>query len=250
MNAVIEAKDLSKVFKGPKGQSVTALDRVNFTCRAGEVYGLLGPNGAGKTTTLRILSTALKPTSGSATVDGVDVVQNPGEVRRRIGFLSGTTGIYGRLTAREMVQYFGRLYGMEENAINARTDEIFSMLDMHEFAKRRGDKLSTGMKQKVNIARTIVHHPNVVVFDEPTSGLDVITSRAIIELIDQCRREGKGVLFSTHIMAEAEKLCDRIGILHKGKIYAEGTKDEILAKAGKGDLEEAFLALIGEEVAS
>ena len=237
---MIEARDLGKTYG-----SVTALAGVTFSCKAGEVYGLLGPNGAGKTTTLRILSTAIRPTSGVATVDGVDVVANPDEVRRRIGFLSGTTGLYGRLTAREMIRYFGRLYGMSDDAIDRRCEQLFETLGMREFADRRCDKLSTGMKQKVGIARTIVHDPRVAIFDEPTAGLDVVTSRSIVDLIARCRTEGKCVILSTHNMAEARKLCDRIGIIHQGRLHAEGTAEELLRQAGTDDLEDAFLKITG-----
>jgi len=237
---MIEARGLGKRYG-----AVEALAGVTFSCKSGEVYGLLGPNGAGKTTTLRILSTAIRPTSGSATVDGVDVVSNPDEVRRRIGFLSGTTGLYGRLTAREMIRYFGRLYGMTDEAIDRRCGELFETLGMREFADRRCDKLSTGMKQKVGIARTIVHDPRVAIFDEPTAGLDVVTSRSIVDLIARCRAEGKCVILSTHNMAEARKLCDRIGIIHQGRLHAEGTAEELLRQAGVADLEEAFLKITG-----
>jgi sodium transport system ATP-binding protein len=240
---MIEVFELGKVYAG----GVVALDRVSFQVRPGEVYGLLGPNGAGKTTALRILSTAIRPTSGTAAIDGVDVTRDPDGARRRLGFLSGTTGLYGRLTARETLRYFGRLYGMSEEAIDARSAELFRLLGMEEFADRRCDKLSTGMKQKVNIARTILHNPPVVVFDEPTTGLDVITSRAIVELIRGCRERGKSVILSTHNMDEARRLCDRIGVIHRGRLYADGTAEEIQARTGAPDLEEAFLRLVGSE---
>lgn len=244
MAHAIEVEALRKDYASKAGTPVRALDGVSFAVPRGCIYGLLGPNGAGKTTCLRILSTAIKPTAGTAAVDGIDVVRDPDSARRRLGFLSGTTGLYARLTPRETLSYFGRLYGMSRATIETRSTELFDLLGMHEFADRRCDRLSTGMKQKVNIARTILHDPPVVVFDEPTSGLDVITSRAIVELIRGCRGQGKSVILSTHNMGEARRLCDRIGVIHGGRLYAEGTPEEILRRTGAPDLEEAFLKLV------
>jgi sodium transport system ATP-binding protein len=241
---MIEARSLRKVFRDKKRGDVVAVDDLSFRCQAGEVFGLLGPNGAGKTTTLRILSTALKPSAGTIEVDGVDVARNPAEVRRRIGFLSGNTGLYSRLTPREIIAYFGRLYGMSEDRLRRRTDELVERLGMADFADRRADTLSTGQKQKASIARTVVHEPPIVVFDEPTSGLDVMTSREIIRLIRQCRDDGRCVVFSTHHMAEAEKLCDRLAVIHKGRLFATGTPAEVMAETGTEDLEAAFLKLV------
>jgi sodium transport system ATP-binding protein len=243
---MIEAKSLVKIFKDKKRGEIRAVDDVSFTCKQGEVFGLLGPNGAGKTTTLRLLSTALRPTSGTALISGTDIVEEPQEVRRQIGFLSGNTGLYGRLTAREMVAYFGRLYGMKKAQIVARTTLLFDMLEMNDFADSRNDKLSTGMKQKVSIARSVLHDPPVMVFDEPTSGLDVMSSRTIVEFIRRCRNDGKCVIFSTHIMSEATRLCDRIAIIHNGKIYFEGTVPDILTRTGMDNLEDAFIKTVGE----
>jgi sodium transport system ATP-binding protein len=243
---MIEAVNLTKSFKDRKRGQVRAVDGVSFTCRPSEVYGLLGPNGAGKTTTLRLLSTALKPDSGSALVYGADVAKDPQRVRSQIGFLSGNTGLYARLSPKEMVTYFGRLYGMKPALIKERMDKIFTMLDMHSFADGRCEKLSTGMKQKVSIARSVIHDPPAMVFDEPTTGLDVISSRTIVEFIKQCRNDGKTVIFSTHIMSEAMRLCDKIGIIHKGKMFTEGTVDEILTQTGADDLESAFIKIVGE----
>lgn len=243
---VIHTLGLTKIFPGGKNGEVRAVDNVSFTCEAGQVYGLLGPNGAGKTTTLRILSTALRPTSGTAVVNGIDVAQEPQKVRMQIGFLSGTTGLYGRLTPREMVTYFGRLYGIPKHQIDRRIGEIFAMLDMNAFADTRNDNLSTGMKQKASIARSVVHDPPVMVFDEPTNGLDVMSSRTIVEFIRHCADQGKTVVFSTHIMSEAMRLCDKIGIIHQGRLYAEGTPGELLRKTGAPTLEDAFLAIVEE----
>lgn len=241
---MIEATNLTKLFKDKKRGEIRAVDDISFTCRPGEIYGLLGPNGAGKTTTLRMLSTAIKPTSGSAVIYGVDVAKEPQRVRSRVGFLSGNTGLYRRLSPREMVTYFGKLYGMTSDAIKERADKIFAMLDMHDFADSRNDKLSSGMKQKVSIARSVIHDPPAMVFDEPTTGLDVISSRTIVNFIRQCRNEGKTVIFSTHIMSEAMRLCDKIGIIHQGKLYTEGTVQEILDQTATTDLESAFIKIV------
>jgi len=244
---MIEALNLTKLFKGKKRGEIRAVDNVSFTCRPGEVYGLLGPNGAGKTTTLRMLSTALKPTGGTALINGTDVVKEPQKVRAQVGFLSGNTGLYGRLSPREMVTYFGRLYGMTPEAINKRIEKLFTMLAMQSFADGRNEKLSTGMKQKVSIARTVVHDPPTMVFDEPTTGLDVISSRTIVDFIRQCRDEGKTVIFSTHIMSEAMRLCDKIGIIHKGRMFYEGTVQQALDQTSTTNLESAFIKIVGEE---
>ncbi len=243
---MIEAKNLVKIFKDKKRGEIRAVDDVSFACEPGEIFGLLGPNGAGKTTTLRMLSTALIPTSGTAIIDGIDVVESPKAVRSHIGFLSGSTGLYGRLSGREMVEYFGRLYGMKHSEIRKRIDILFDMLDMHEFANGRNDKLSTGQKQKVSIARSVVHDPPVMVFDEPTTGLDVMSSRTIVDFIRRCREDGKCVIFSTHIMSEARRLCNRLAVIHKGTKYFEGTVQEMLDKSGQDNLEDAFIKIVGE----
>jgi sodium transport system ATP-binding protein len=243
---MIEAVKLCKNFKDKKRGDIHAVDNVSFTCKPGEIYGLLGANGAGKTTTLRLLATILAPTSGTASVAGFDVVREPQKVRAHVGFLSTATALYDRLTAFETVEYFGQLYGLDSATIKRRADEIFKALDMEEFRDRRCAKLSTGMKQKVSIARTLIHDPPVMIFDEPTNGLDVMAARSITDFIRQCRDRGKTVIFSTHIMTEAEKLCDRIGIIHAGKIQAEGTLDEMRGHYGKNDLEEIFVVVSGE----
>ena len=221
-----------------------ALDAVSFVVRPGEVYGLLGPNGAGKTTCLRILSTVLRPTGGRAIVAGCDVTRQPAEVRARIGFMSGNTGIYDRMTAWEMVEYYGRLYGLADDALRARMEEIFTMLQMQDFRDLLGSKMSTGMKQKVSIARTIVHDPPVLIFDEPTSGLDVLVARAVLQAVAALRDQGKCIIYSTHIMREVEKLCDRIAIIHRGRILAAGTIQELEQQHRERDVEELFFDLI------
>ncbi len=249
---MIEVRDLCKIFPGRKSgkkkkNDVVAVDHLSFCCEKGKVFGLLGPNGAGKTTTLRILSTALKPTSGTILVDGVDITQDPGEVRRRIGFLSGSTGLYARLTPREIATYFGRLYNMDDAAIKRRCNQLSERFNMANIADRRTDTLSTGQKQKASIVRTILHEPPIVVFDEPTSGLDVMTSREIIRLIEDCKNDDRCVVFSTHLMAEAHKLCDTLAVIHQGQLYATGSPDEILSQTGATDLEDAFLRLVEEK---
>ena len=243
---MIEVQNLTKVFPDLRRGRILAVDNISFTCREGEVFGLLGPNGAGKTTTLRILSTVLKPTSGRAIVAGADVVRQPELVRARIGFMSSSTAIYDRMTAWELVEYFGQLYGVPEPELKQRMERLFEELQMNEFRDLLGSKMSTGMKQKVSIARTIVHDPPVLIFDEPTVGLDVLVARAVLEYIQRLRDQGKCIVFSTHVMREAEKLCDRIAIIHRGRILAMGTLDELLERHGGPDLEELFFRLINE----
>jgi sodium transport system ATP-binding protein len=242
---MIQAQGLTKVFKDKKRGEVRAADGVSFVAKPGQIYGLLGANGAGKTTTLRMLATILRPTAGTASVGGFDVVQQAEDVRRNVGFLSTATALYARLTAREMVEYFGRLNGMDDAAIAKRIDELFARLDMNEFRHVRCDKLSTGMKQKVSIARTLIHDPKVMIFDEPTLGLDVMTARTIVSFIRECRERGKTVIFSTHVMSEAEKLCDTIGIIHNGKLMTEGTLPELQRRFNETDLEEIFVRVVG-----
>jgi sodium transport system ATP-binding protein len=244
---MIESQQLSKQFRDKKRGVIKAVESVNFRCEPGQIYGLLGANGAGKTTTLRMLATILKPTSGTARVAGFDVVNEPEKVRAHVGFLSTATALYGRLTAQEMVEYFGRLHGLDEGTLKNRVDEIFNRLNMNEFRARACDKLSTGEKQKVSIARTLVNDPPVMIFDEPTVGLDVMTARTIVGFIRECRQRGKTVIFSTHVMSEAEKLCDTIGIIHNGRLMAEGTLAQLRAQHGLEDLEDIFVRVVGDE---
>jgi sodium transport system ATP-binding protein len=246
---MIEAHNLTKTFKDKKRGIITAVDNVSFTCRPGQIYGLLGANGAGKTTTLRMLATLLKPSSGTCTVAGHDAAREPEQVRANVGFLAASTALYGRLTSREMIRYFGELNGLDGDAIEARIQHLADELDMHEFLDRRCDKFSTGMKQKTSIARTLVHDPAVMIFDEPTLGLDVMTARAIVKFVRQCRDRGKTVIYSTHVMSEVEKLCDVIGIIHGGKLVAEGTLAELQARFGEKDMEEIFVKAAGGEAA-
>ena len=241
---MIEARGLSKRFRDKKRREIRAVDNVSFRCEPGRIYGLLGANGAGKTTTLRMLATILEPSDGTALVCGHDVVEEPEEVRANVGFLSTATALYPRLTAQELVEYFGRLNGLDEGTLKRRVDEIFERLDMNGFRDRRCDKLSTGMKQKTSIARTLVHDPAVMIFDEPTLGLDIMTARTITAFIRECRDRGKTVVFSTHIMSEVEKLCDVIGIIHDGKLLTEGTLAELRARYDEQNLEEIFLKVV------
>ncbi|PYT96130.1 MAG: ABC transporter ATP-binding protein [Acidobacteria bacterium] len=242
---MIEARSLSKRFQDKKRGEIRAVDNVSFTCQPGEIYSLLGANGAGKTTTLRMLATILEPTDGTAVICGHDVIEEPEKVRANVGFLSTATALYPRLTAQELVEYFGRLNGLDELTLKKRVDDIFNRLDMNGFRDRRCDKLSTGMKQKTSIARTLVHDPPVMIFDEPTTGLDVMTARTIITFISDCRDRGKAIIFSTHIMSEVERLCDHLGIIHDGKLLAHGTVPELRAKYGEHNLEEIIVKVVG-----
>lgn len=245
---MIETKQLSKVFYDPKRGHVRAVDGLTIRCEPGRIFGLLGANGAGKTTTLRMLATILKPTSGTALVAGHDILQSPDQVRGSIGFLSTATALYARLTGREFIEYFGRLHGLSEERLKARVEDLITTLGIREFADRPCDKLSTGMKQKISIARTIVHDPPVVIFDEPTVGLDVMTARTILQFIGDCRQSNKTVIFSTHVMREAEKLCDTIAVIHQGKIMAQGSLAELQRSTGLSDLEDIFVHSLGETV--
>ncbi len=241
---MIEVEGLTKYFTAPDGTRVPAVNDLNFIVRPGEVFGLLGPNGAGKTTTLRMLCTVLKPSEGFATVAGHDIVEAPGLVRQSIGFLSANTGVYDRMTAWEMVGYYGRLYGLSEKALQTRLETLFDSLQMNDFRDVPGGRLSTGMKQKVSIARALVHDPSVLIFDEPTAGLDILVQRAVLKSIAELRGRGKTILFSTHIMREVEKLCDRVAIMSKGSIVATGTLPELREQFQQDDLEELFFSLV------
>jgi sodium transport system ATP-binding protein len=250
---MIAVRDLWKTFKlsreqrreiGVSGHTLDAVAGISFTCEPGRVCTLLGPNGAGKTTALRMIATLLKPTRGTIEVAGFDTVKQASEVRRRLGFLTGSTKLYDRLTPNEVVKYYADLHGMEQSTFNKRRDELFTLLDIHGFATRRIAKLSTGMRQKVSIARTMIHDPEVVVFDEPTVGLDVVTSKHIIELIRGCREAGKTVIFSTHIMSEVSLLSDDLIVVHKGRICYNGTFDQFRSQMKGESVEEEFIRLL------
>jgi sodium transport system ATP-binding protein len=226
-----------------------AVRDVSFTCAPGQVLGVLGLNGAGKTTTLRMLSTALTPTSGSISIDGVDVVANPLAMQKQIGFLSGSTSLYNRLTVRENVAYFGKLHGMKGKALDARIDEVFSLLDVHPFQDKLAGALSTGMKQRANIARAVVHDPRVLVLDEPTTGLDVVSAKAIVDFITSYRSRKVPVLFSTHHLHEVEHLCDKVVFIHQGTSQFEGTLEQFRSQLASRDLYDVFLHLSREAAA-
>jgi sodium transport system ATP-binding protein len=243
---MIHVRELTKTYADLRRGPFTALAGLSFDARPGQIYGLLGPNGAGKTTALRILSTVLRPTSGHATVNGYDVVTQPDLVRHQIGFVSCNTAVYDRMTAWEMVEYFGRLYGIGEDLLHQRMQAIFARLQMNEIRDVLGAKMSTGMKQKVSIARAIVHDPPVLIFDEATAGLDVLVARALLKTIAELREHGKCVIFSTHIMREVERLCDRIAIMHRGDILCEGSLEELRDQHERHDLEDLFFDLISE----
>src|SRR5438445_63109 len=242
---MIVAENLGKEFRDKDRGVIRAVGNLSFSCQPGQVYGLLGANGAGKTTALRILATILAPTSGTARVAGYDIRREPEKARQNLGFLSTATALYGRLTALEMVEYFGRLHGLDQAAARRRTLALFERLSIDAFRDRRCEDLSTGIKQRVSIARTLVHDPPVMIFDEPTSGLDVISARTIVDFIRECRDGGKTVVFSTHVMSEAEKLCDTIGIIHDGRLLAEGSLQELRARYGHAGLEEIFMRVVG-----
>lgn len=253
---MIQVSNLSKSFSlnrqqkkelGTTQNSVLAVDNVSFECMPGRVHALLGPNGAGKTTTLRMLSTIFKPSGGSILINHIDAVANPQEARRHIGFLTGSAGLYARLTPNELISYFGELYSVSKNDIELRKKRLYDLLDMHDFQNKRIGKLSTGMKQKVSICRTMIHDPQVVIFDEPTSGLDVITAENIIQLIRDCKNEGKTVIFSSHIMGEVDLLCDDITIIHKGKVLYNDTMKAFRAQQQAPNLTAEFIRIVHDQ---
>lgn len=225
-------------------RSLFAVNSVSFSCKPGSIFSLLGPNGAGKTTTLRMIATLLAPSAGSIQVCGFNTQTQSAEVRRRIGFLTGSTNLYERLTPLESVKYFADLHGMNGADFNRRKDQLFSQLGINAFLHKRIGQLSTGMKQKVSIARTMIHDPEVVIFDEPTSGLDVITAASIIELIRACKAEGKTVIFSSHIMSEVDLLCDELAIINQGKLVYADSMDAFRKLSGSDSLTETFIRVV------
>ncbi len=241
---MIRVDRLTKSYADLRRGQFLAVSNVSLHAHAGMIYGLLGPNGAGKTTVLRMLSTILRPSSGTATLNGFDLVTQPALVRHQIGFVSTNTAVYDRMTAWEMVEYFGRLYGLENDPLRDRMELIFTRLQMNDIRDQVGAKMSTGMKQKVSIARAIVHDPPILIFDEATVGLDVLVARALLRTVLELRDNGKCIIFSTHIMREAEKLCDRIAIMYRGQILSEGTLAELLERHAEQDLEELFFKLL------
>jgi len=241
---MIEAQQLRKTFN--KGR-VVAVDDVSFTARDGEITGLLGPNGAGKTTTLRMLYTLLEPDAGRMRVDGVDPQSEPLAVKRALGVVPDSRGLYDRLSARENIRYYGRLHGMSRADIETRLERMVEILDMGEFIDRRTTGFSQGQRVKVAIARALIHDPGTILLDEPSNGLDVMTTRALRTFLRQLRADGRCVVLSTHIMQEVAALCDRIVIISEGRVAAEGSADELLARSGEANLEDAFVKLIGSD---
>jgi sodium transport system ATP-binding protein len=239
MNAILSVKNLTKEFKNFK-----AVDGVSFEVGGGEIFGLLGPNGAGKTTIIRVIATVLAPTSGTAEVLGYDIVKQPEEVRKNIGVLTTDIGVYERFSGRENLQYFGELYGLSGDNLKNRINELAELLDMKDFLDRKSGKYSTGMKQKLAIARSVIHDPKVLIFDEPTSGLDVLASQTVRNFMVKSKQAGKCVIFSTHQMRDAEKLCDRVVIIHKGKVIANDRVEVLKAQNNAVDLEDVFMKLV------
>ena len=246
---MIEVDNLSRHFTDKKRGLVKAVDEVSFRVEPGEIFGLLGPNGAGKSTTLRIIGTLLEPTSGVARVNGADVRKEPERVRGQIGFLSGDMALYSRMTPRELMFFYGRLCDVPEGELKKRSEEMIGTLGMQEFCDTRIDKLSSGMKQKAAIGRALIHDPPVLIFDEPTATLDVPTSRIVEAFVLEAKRQGKCIVYSTHIMEEAEYLCDRIAVINEGRIRMTGTMEELRAATGKQRLREIFLDLLDWKVA-
>ncbi len=238
---MIKAEALRKLFYDKKRGEITAVDNLSFECRSGMILGILGLNGAGKTTTLRILATLIKPSSGTAFINGIDILKDSERAKAQLGFLSGDTGLYRRLTPKEIVRYFGELYGISRRESDIRLAEFSERLSMDEFLDTKIDKLSTGQRQKVSIARTMLHDPPALIMDEPTAGLDIAASANIIELIKRAKSQNRSVLFSTHVMHEARKLCDEILIIHRGKMVKSGTIEELKIETGEDDLDRIFM---------
>jgi heme ABC exporter ATP-binding subunit CcmA len=245
LSSVIEVQDLTKRFPSPEGVEKTAVNHVSFLARAGEIYGLLGPNGAGKTTTLRMISGLLRPSSGRVIINNADVTTQPEAVKRQIGYLTANTGLYARLTPREMLEYFATLYALEPTQARQRIATLVEWLDMHEFLNLRCGALSTGQRQRTSIARALIADPPVLVLDEPTLGLDVLSNRLILSFIRGQAEAGKTVILSTHALDEIENMCARIGLMHNGRLIADDTLENLQTTSGRERLSEIFLALIG-----
>jgi len=241
---MVTADNLVKVFPTPHGVDKRAVEGLSFSVGQGEIYGLLGPNGAGKTTTLRMLSGLMAPTGGTARIGGYDVGTQPHEVKRVLGFLTANTGLYQRLTARELLVYFARLHGQDRDTAANRAQTLIDLLGIESFTDLRCGALSTGQKQRVNIARALVAAPPILIMDEPTLGLDVLSNRVILEYIRRQREAGKTIILSTHYLDEAEDLCDRVGLLHDGHLIAEGDLEHLRKHSGQQRLSNIFLTLI------
>lgn len=240
--SILEIKNLTKQYGDFK-----AIDSVSFEAYEGEIFGLLGPNGAGKTTTIRTIATILGPTSGSGKVLGFDIVENAEKVRQNIGVLTTEIGIYGRFSGRENLAYFGELYGIEDDKLKARIEALSRLLVMEEFIDRKAGEYSTGMKQKLAIARSVIHDPKVIIFDEPTSGLDVLAAQTVLNFMKKAKEMKKCVIFSTHQMSDAERLCDRTAIIHKGRIVFNDSVSRLKQQTGQANLEDAFMKLVNME---
>lgn len=245
----ILVEGLVKEFEDRHRGIVRAVNEVSFACHAGEVFGLLGPNGAGKTTTLRILSTMLKPSRGRALVAGHDVAADPTAARKAMGFLSAATGLYERSTARELLRFFGELFEMPRGTLEARIEELAGLLTMGEFLDAPCGKLSSGQRQKVSIARTILHDPQVIILDEPTANLDVLVAHDVLGFVESERERGKTVLLSTHVMSEVDRLCERVAIIHHGRVLALGERAELAARAGSASIEPYFFEVVEQAAA-
>jgi sodium transport system ATP-binding protein len=241
---MIEVVNLRKTYEDPDGGLIHAVAGAGFSCRPGEIYGLLGPNGAGKTTTLRCLATILTPTGGSATIAGHDLITEPEAVRRNIGFLSASTGLYGRLTPRETLRFFGSLYDLTGRVLEHRVVQVLEMFQITDYADRPADRLSTGMRQRLGLARAVVHDPPVLILDEPTTGLDPIVSLAVERAVQSMAAAGKCVLFSTHLLEQAEAICHRLGVIGNGRVLGEGTVQELMAATATENLRQAFFKLV------
>jgi len=241
---MIDVRELSKVFYTHRGQEHKAVDCVSFHVARGEIYGLLGPNGAGKTTTLRMLAGLMQPTGGEVAIGGVSGSSDPQALKERAGFLTAGTGLYARLSPRETLEYFGRLRGLRAPELGQQAEQLLRLLGITAFADRRCEGLSTGEKQRVQIARTLVGNPPVLILDEPTLGLDVLTNRLVLNFIREAARAGRTIVLSTHHLDEVEQICHRFGLLQRGKLLAEGTLDELRALAGRERLSDVFLTLV------
>ncbi len=241
---MIECKGLRKVYLAGTPREKVAVRDVSFTVRDGEVFGLLGANGAGKTSTLRTIATILQPTAGDCFVDGHSITTAGEEARRHMGYLSGETRLYERLTPTEVVTYFGQFFDVPPDLIEERRERLFATLRMERYADTPCGELSTGMKQMVSIARALVHDPSALILDEPTSGLDVFAARRVLDVIHGLSHEGKAVLFSTHIMSQVEKICDCVAVIHRGSLLTEGSVEEIKERTGHDNFEDAFFALV------
>ena len=246
---MIQVHHLTKTYEDPDGGEIVAVRGASLTCNAGEIFGLLGPNGAGKTTTLRCLATVLTPTSGTATIAGHDLLREPEAIRRSIGFLSASTGNYARLTPRETLRFFAQLYGMSGSAMEDRVEETLRLFDVTEYADRPNDRLSTGMKQRVGLARAVVHDPPVIILDEPTTGLDPIVTQTVETAVQSLAQSGKCVLLSTHMLSQAEDICHRIGVIGHGRVLGEGTIPELCTRTKTTTLRQAFFALVKNDPA-